>query len=112
MENLNNLGYKYFLPVIKVERLIQNKIEVKKSPLFSRYIFINLDSDFVSNSWGPIQSTKSVSSLVKFGNMPGRIEDNLVEFMWPREDQEESKIEPFFKIVSEPKNIARPLCWF
>lgn len=96
-ENLSNQGYECYLPMLRVERLIKNKVEVKKSPLFPRYLFINLGSDFVSKSWVPIRSTKGVSNLIKFGDTLARIDEELLDVIRRKERQEESKIEPLFK---------------
>jgi transcriptional antiterminator RfaH len=98
--------------MIKVERVLQNKIEVKKSPLFPRYLFINLDNDFASKSWAPIRSTKGVSNLVKFGEALAKIHDDLVEIIKAREFQEESKIEPLFKKGQNFKILEGPFACF
>jgi transcriptional antiterminator RfaH len=112
LENLNNQGYCCYLPMVKVERLVQNKIKVNKLPLFPRYLFINLDSDFLSKSWTPIRSTKGVSNLVKFGDAPAKIDDDLVEIIRAREHQEESGVKALFKKGQNLKILKGPFVGF
>lgn len=112
LENLNNQGYQCYLPMIKVERITQNKIEVMKLPLFPRYLFIFLDKDFASKSWAPIRSTRGVSNLVKFGEVPARIHDDLVEIIKAREFQEESQVESLYKKGQNFKILKGPFAGF
>jgi transcriptional antiterminator RfaH len=112
LKNLNNQGYQCYLPMIKVEGVIQNKIEVKRLPLFPRYLFIKLDDEFSSKSWTPIRSTKGVSNLVKFGDTLAKIPDGLVEIIKAREFQEESQVEPLFKKGQNLKILEGPFAGF
>ncbi len=110
--NLTNQGYQCYLPMIKIERVIQNKIEVKKSPLFPRYLFICLNSNFESKSWAPIRSTKGVSNLVKFGGVPAKVDDNLVEIIRAREFQKESQVEALYKNGQNLRVLEGPFAGF
>jgi transcriptional antiterminator RfaH len=83
LENLCNQGYKCYLPMMKIEKVVNRKIEIKKVPLFPRYLFINLD--FESKSWAPIRSTKGVSNLVRFGQIPAKIHDEIFQYLYSRE---------------------------
>ncbi len=112
LKNLNNQGYQCYLPTIKVERFLQNKIEVRRLPLFPRYLFINLDNDFASKSWAPIRSTKGVSNLVKFGETLAKIHDGLVDIIRVREFQEESQVEPIYKKGQNLKILEGPFAGF
>ena len=78
-ENLNNQGYKTFLPTIKVQKLKKNTIEIHLDPLFHRYLFIQLDQ--VQSNWFPIKSTRGVHQIVRFGmhSDPVIVPDQLVE---------------------------------
>ncbi len=106
LENLSNQGYECYLPMMKVEKVINKQIEVQKVPLFPRYLFINFD--FESKSSVPIRSTRGVSNLVKFGQTPAKIHDELVKHIYSREHLSDSKIEPLYlkgqtlKIVNGP----------
>jgi len=97
LENLNNQGYECYLPMMNVEKQTQKNIQIKKTPLFPRYLFINLDTDFFAKSWRPIRSTKGVSTLVRFGAEPAKINDSLIEIIRFKETQYEVNVEPLYK---------------
>jgi len=44
--------------------------------MFSRYLFIRLDTE--QTNWSPIRSTMGVSRLVSFGNRPAAVADDLI----------------------------------
>jgi transcriptional antiterminator RfaH len=79
LENLERQGFECFLPLIAVEKLRRKMIVVLQEPLFPRYLFIRLDASQEGRSWNPIRSTTGVSRLVTFGQIPAKIEDQLVE---------------------------------
>ncbi len=112
LENLTNQGYKCYLPMMKVEKVINKQIEVQKLPLFPRYLFINLELDFESKSWTPIRSTRGVSNLVKFGEIPAKIHDELVEYIYSKEHLSESKIEPLYQSGQKLKIVDGPFSGF
>jgi len=105
LENLSNQGYECYLPMMNIEKQVQKEIQVQKTPLFPRYLFINLENDYFAKSWGPIRSTKGVSSLVRFGVEPAKIHDDLIGVIKFTENQYEAKIEPLYK----PGQILRIL---
>ena len=78
-ENLERQGYECFLPTILVEKLRGQRLRAVEEPLFTRYLFIRLDTSLNAMSWSPIRSTLGVSRLVKLGHTPAKIEDTLVE---------------------------------
>lgn len=110
LENLSNQGYKCYLPMIRVEKIVHKQIQVQKAPLFPRYLFINFD--FESKSWTPIQSTRGVSHLVKFGQSPARIHDELVQHIYSRERLTESKIQLLYKKGQTLKIVKGPFAGF
>lgn len=112
LENLTNQGYKCYLPMIKVERIINKEIEIKKIPLFPRYLFINLDLNFESKSWVPIRSTKGVSNLVRFGQVPAKIHNELIQHIYSREHLFESKVQPLYQQGQSLKIINGPFSGF
>jgi transcriptional antiterminator RfaH len=105
LKNLRNQGYECYLPMMNVEKQLQNEIQVLKTPLFPRYLFINLEYDFFAKSWGPIRSTKGVSTLVRFGIEPAKIHDDLIGVIKFTENQYEANVEPLYK----PGQILRIL---
>jgi transcriptional antiterminator RfaH len=76
LEHLQNQDYECYLPTLQVTKLRGGKPTPAIEPLFSRYLFIRLDSG--STNWGPIRSTRGVSNLVAFGGRFATLPDNYV----------------------------------
>lgn len=81
--NLVRQGFCVYLPQVREVRRRQGMSKILVEPLFPRYLFIYLDT--CDDNWGPIRSTHGVASLVRFGQNPGRIPDDLIEFLRTRE---------------------------
>jgi transcriptional antiterminator RfaH len=79
LENLQNQGYVCFLPMMQVQKLRRQKVQWVTEPMFSRYLFIQLDDQ--TQNWGPIRSTLGVSKLVSFGPQPTKVPAELVELL-------------------------------
>jgi transcriptional antiterminator RfaH len=79
--NLEVQGYQCFLPLIRREAIRQGMLDIHQEPLFSRYLFIFLDSTRDGKSWGPIRSTLGVSKLLTFGTDPARIDSQLIDLL-------------------------------
>ncbi len=77
LENLQNQGYEAWLPMITLEKLRRGRLTEVVEPMFSRYLFIRLDTEHTN--WSPIRSTLGVSRLVSFGNRPAPISDVLIQ---------------------------------
>ncbi len=80
--NLVRQGYGVYLPHVREARKRQGRRTMVVEPLFPRYLFIHLDTH--TDNWGPIRSTLGVASLVRFGQEPARIPDELVDFLKAR----------------------------
>jgi transcriptional antiterminator RfaH len=81
LENLERQGYPCYLPVLRLEKLRRGAVVVSDEPLFSRYLFVQLDTDSSARSWTPIHSTRGVSRLVRFGVEPARVDDGLIAML-------------------------------
>lgn len=79
LENLQNQGYTCFLPMMQVQKLRRQKVQWVTEPMFSRYLFIQLDDQ--TQNWSPIRSTLGVSKLVSFGPQPAKVPAELIEFL-------------------------------
>jgi transcriptional antiterminator RfaH len=79
LENLQNQGYTCFLPMMQVQKLRRQKVQRVIEPMFSRYMFIQLDDQ--TQNWSPIRSTLGVSKLVSFGPQPAKVPAELIEFL-------------------------------
>lgn len=84
--NLRQQGYTCYLPLLATEKLRQGALTVVQEPLFSRYLFIELDTCQAGKSWGPIRSTLGVSRLVTFGAEPARVSAELIEALRSNSD--------------------------
>lgn len=78
LDHLERQGFECFLPLIRAEKLRRGALQVVQEPLFPRYLFIRLGTGLESQSWAPIRSTIGVSRLVSFGQVPAKIDDELV----------------------------------
>ncbi|WP_194726591.1 transcription/translation regulatory transformer protein RfaH [Noviherbaspirillum malthae] len=76
LEQLENQGYCCFLPTLSVEKVRRGKRDVVVEPLFSRYLFIQLDT--VTSNWFPIRSTRGVSKIVAFGERLAMLPDACI----------------------------------
>ena len=83
--NLERQGFQCFLPTIPKKRVKSKAFEIIQEPLFSRYLFIELDTNLSGKSWSPIRSTLGVSKLVTFGNEPARVSPGLIELLRDQE---------------------------
>ena len=95
--NLSNQGYECFLPRHKKQVVRRAAVVTQVEPLFSRYLFIQLDTNLSGKSWGPIRSTLGVSKLVVFGNEPARVESGLIHLFKQRELSVADEVTPLFK---------------
>ncbi len=85
-DNLERQGYVVYLPLAPVRRRRKGRTVRIIDPIFPRYLFINLSDQ--TDDWGPIRSTIGVSSLVRFGQVPAKIPDSLIEGLRIREDSD------------------------
>lgn len=83
--NLVRQGYGVYLPHAREARKHRGRRIMLVGPLFPRYLFICLDTH--TDNWGPIRSTLGVASLVRFGQEPARIPDELIDFLKAREGE-------------------------
>jgi transcriptional antiterminator RfaH len=79
LENLQRQGFQVWLPTIDMEKMRRGKLTRVTEPMFSRYLFIQLDK--TQSNWSPIRSTLGVSKLVSFGNVPAVVPDALIEVL-------------------------------
>ena len=63
--------------MLTVEKVLRGKLANVTEPMFSRYLFIRLDTE--QTNWSPIRSTLGVSRLVSFGNRPAVVADELIQ---------------------------------
>ena len=99
--------FEIFLPFIKNKKLYRRKLQWITSPMFPRYLFVNvIDLDRLPK----IRSTRGVSSLVTFGvNAPARLPFEVVKEIRSRcEDDVLILDEPEFTEGDKVEVIAGP----
>ncbi len=83
VEHLGNQGYDAFAPTLSREAVRRGKRETVKEPLFPHYCFVLLSD--IADNWAPIRSTRGVTKLVRFGDMPLAVPDAVVTALQARE---------------------------
>lgn len=81
LENLQQQGFSCFLPTWQKQVSSAKGLKTVQEPLFSRYLFIQLDTDPSGKSWAPIRSTRGVARLVAFGPQPAPVDPQLIEML-------------------------------
>jgi transcriptional antiterminator RfaH len=104
LENLERQGFETWLPMLTVEKVRRGKLAKVVEPMFSRYLFIRLDTE--QTNWSPIRSTLGVSKLVSFGNRPAIIEDTLIQALRQLPEREPERL---FQSGQTVKFVAGPL---
>jgi transcriptional antiterminator RfaH len=82
--NLVRQGFEIYLPRYLKRRSHARKIEKVASPLFPRYMFVQID--MVTQGWRSIQSTFGVSHLVLRGADPARVAIDVIGSLKALED--------------------------
>jgi transcriptional antiterminator RfaH len=104
LENLERQGFQAWLPMITVEKVRRGKLTQVVEPMFSRYLFIRLDTE--QTNWSPIRSTLGVSKLVSFGNRPAVINDELIDLLRQMPAREPERL---FEAGQQVKFVSGPL---
>jgi len=89
-ENLQRQGYEIYLPKLKKKIKRGSSYHFRIGILFPRYLFIHLSDQL--DDWGPIRSTVGVVHLVKFGNIPAVLPDDLINQLRLSESEEDVRI--------------------
>ena len=96
-QHLLNQGYDIFRPLLKCHKLKKGRQVAVVESLFPRYIFIRLHQEF--SDWASIRSTRGVAGLVRFGEYPAVVPDDLVNEILNQVDEDtildKTRIDPF-----------------
>ncbi len=82
--NLKRQGYQVFLPRCVLPKRRRSKWREVIEPLFPRYLFIQLDIG--AQNIAPIRSTRGVSGLVRFGELPSAVPDDFMQSLMTSAD--------------------------
>jgi transcriptional antiterminator RfaH len=75
-EHLNNQGFEVFYPRLLANRLNKGTQQKVLSPLFPRYLFIQLSDQNIH--WSSIRSTRGVINLIRFADIPARVPPSVI----------------------------------
>lgn len=112
LENLARQGYEAYLPLIRNRRRRGGRYVQAIDPMFPRYLFIHLNDE--TDNWGPIHSTFGVSKLVRFGDLPARVPDDLVASLQAGEDEAgvQNLPPPDFRIGDKVRIVEGPMAGY
>ena len=96
-ENLINQKFTCYMPMYLREIIIKNKIKIIPSPLFSRYLFIEVNDKSIQKNIGLIRSTLGVHQLLKIGENPTKIDTEIIMELKRAEKDRSKKIKKHFK---------------
>lgn len=85
-QQLEQQGYATYLPMIMNAKRRNGRRRYVNEPFFPRYLFIHLDQ--TTDNWAPIRSTIGVSTLVRFGQMPTPVNEEIIEAIRGRENSD------------------------
>lgn len=83
-EGLREQGYEVYLPKIQIKRRRPGGAVFVEEPLFPRYLFVAVASD--EKSISPVQYTRGVQKLVRFGHEVLSVRRDIVVALKKRED--------------------------
>ena len=76
LRNLEQQDYHAYLPTLSEKKRVRGIHKTVSGPMFPRYLFIELDTQF--DNWSPIRSTRGVSGLVRFGQQAARVPTDFI----------------------------------
>ena len=97
LANLINQEFTCYMPIYAKEVINKNKIKINSAPLFPRYLFIEINQMSIQKNFGLIRSTIGVHKLLKIGENPIKIDDDIIYEIKKAEKERENKIEKFFE---------------
>jgi transcriptional antiterminator RfaH len=100
-EQLERQNFATYLPLASSRVRRRGRAVRAIGPMFPRYLFIHLSDEH--DDWRPIRSTIGVSGLVRFGQVPARVPDSLIQTLRAREDGEGVQILPDRELVPGQK---------
>lgn len=108
--HLRRQGYTVFLPKHLKRRKHARRVDWVQTPLFPRYLFVALDS--LAGQWWSIRSTIGVNDMIRFGDMPATVPDEIIDEIKARQDEKgmvKLRAECGFKPGERVKIIDGPL---
>ena len=97
LANLINQEFTCYMPMYSKEIIRRNKIKIIPTPLFSRYLFIEVNNESIQKNIGLIRSTLGVHQLLKIGENPIKISSEIIMELKKEERNRSKKIKNYFK---------------
>lgn len=96
-QHIENQGYTTCCPMVSLEKRIRGKRQVVSEPLFPNYLFIEIDED--NANFNAIRSTRGVNNFVRFGGVPSKVPEGVVQHFLALEEAQNSDtpVETLFK---------------
>lgn len=85
LSHLRRQGFSAYLPRYRKQRRHARRVDQVETPLFPRYLFLNLDID--RTPWRAINSTVGVINLVGHGGMPTPMPAGIIEEIRANENE-------------------------
>ena len=87
-EHLTRQGYTTLLPTCRLKKRRRGKWQQVTEPTFPGYVFVELETG--SDDMAPIRSTRGCRDLVRFGQQPAVVHENIIEAIMLRESAQRS----------------------
>ncbi|RUO30323.1 transcription/translation regulatory transformer protein RfaH [Aliidiomarina soli] len=84
--HIENQGYTTCLPTIRLQKTLRGKRQVVEEALFPSYLFIQIDME--NANFNSIRSTRGVNGFVRFGGIPSKIPQSVIEQFQALEGQQ------------------------
>jgi transcriptional antiterminator RfaH len=105
--NLENQGFRSFLPLQRVTRRHARRFTTELVPAFSRYVFVVLDVD--AQRWRSVNGTFGVARLIADGARPLAVTPGVVETLIMSSDQRGSLLfQPHLAVGDRVRLLAGP----
>ena len=108
LTNLINQNFNCYMPMYSKERIKKNKISIAPSPLFPRYLFIEVNEKSIQQNIGLIRSTLGIHQLLKIGENPIKIDVEIIKELKKAENDRAIKIKKYFKKGEEVEIQSGP----
>jgi len=100
--HLENQGYDTFVPKVVEWVTVRGKRKRRRMWMFHRILFVQVEPD----TWGPVQNTRGVARIVRFGfHPPARVPDNWITAMRKAADRNDVIKLPSRRAIGERVNI-------
>jgi transcriptional antiterminator RfaH len=94
--NLQRQNFRCYMPMLFMEKVRRGKPVVVAEPMFPSYVFVQLDTSGQGQSWSPIRSTLGVRELVKFGGHPPKVDAELINALYERQQLQQTNPQVLF----------------